>query len=126
MAITTNIKVKGITLTPAIRSYVEEKVAILEKHLTAADVASGMVEVEIGQTTKHHRSGANLFSAELNLLVPGDQFYAKAEEADLYAAIDLAKDGLVGEVTKARKKKNTLFRRGGRALKNILRGEWPK
>lgn len=113
----TNIKATGIELTPALTTYVESKMGMLDKLLVNfGDVSAN---VEIGKETNHHKTG-NWFFAEANLICDGKMLRHKIEEADLYAAIDKMKDGLAEEVRTYEKKKKSLFRRGARVIKNVF------
>ena len=114
-----NIKASGIELTPALSSYVNDKVAMLEKLLVHDPAASA--DVEIGKRTHHHKTG-DWFFAEINLHTMGKTIRHVSEESDLYAAIDKMKDGVAEEIRAVEKKKNTLFKRGSRAIKNLFRG----
>jgi putative sigma-54 modulation protein len=115
-----NIKATGIELTEAIHNYVLNKVSSLERFLSC-DEESVVMTVEIGKTTNHHKTG-DFFRTEINLSFPGQSLRAEAVEDNLYATIDIAKDNLVEEIKTVTKRKNTLVKRGGRLLKNILRG----
>ncbi|MEK7606090.1 MAG: ribosome-associated translation inhibitor RaiA [Patescibacteria group bacterium] len=117
--LTINIKTVHMQLTPAIRSYAEEKVRMIERFLGPRD-ADPFVQVELGQTTQHHHSG-DIFRAEMNLTTADGALRAVAEKDDLYAAIDAAKDSLVDELQRTKSKKTHLLRKGGRFMKNILR-----
>lgn len=114
----TNIKVTNITLTPAISDYIEKKVDMLEKFFEGEEV---LARVEIGKTTKHHKSG-DVFKAEVHLIFGGYDHYAVAERDDLYAAIDEVKDEIARGVTSKKKKTMSLIRRGGGQIKNIIKG----
>lgn len=118
MPITKNIKTNGVELTEAINSYVSEKLLMVEK-LIGESVA--IADVEVAKETRHHKSG-ELFRAEINLQIDGDLLRATKTKDDLYAAIDLAKDELAQELRKRLKRKHSLFRRGGRVIKNMLKG----
>jgi len=48
---------------------------------------------------------------------------ATAENVDVYAAIDTAKDELKGELIRKKDKQVTLLRKGQRLLKQMLHGE---
>jgi len=115
-----SIKATGIEMTPAIHDYVTEKIGSVERFISA-DRNTIMAAVEIGKTTNHHKLG-DLFRAEINLDYPGTQLRVEVEEEDLYAAIDEAKDDLAEEIKTIGKKKMTLLKRGGRLIKNLLRG----
>lgn len=115
-----NIQAKGIELTEAISAYLEEKLSHVEKFLDQKD-ESLFANVELGKTTQHHKNG-DFFRAEIKLNTAGRNFYASAEEADLYAAIDKIKDEIISEIKSRREKQTTLLRRGGRKIKAMLRG----
>lgn len=115
-----NIKATGIELTPAISAYVEDKLTYLNKYIEPGDT-SAQVEVEVGKTTNHHKGG-DFFRAEFNFSLKGEKYYAVAEEADLYAAIDIAKDILVRKIAKARGRAKSMLRRGGQIIKKLMRG----
>lgn len=115
-----NIKATGLELTPALDSFVREKLANLAKRLGEYK-ESTQAQVEIAMDSRHHKAG-QIFRAEINLLYRGKQIRTVAENSDMYLAIDGVKDKMVREVVKYEKRQNSLFRRGGRAIKNIFRG----
>jgi len=115
-----NIKTKNIELTASIRAYVEEKIGSVKKHIHDLNGDAVLAEIEVGKTTDHHNKG-ELFRAEVNLKVGGRFYRAEATADDLYAAIDDVKDELIREVRTSSERKETLFRRGGRAIKNLLK-----
>lgn len=116
-----NIKSTSTELTPAISSYIQEKIGSLEKFLSAESSENILVNVEIGLTTKHHNSG-KIFKAEVNISVSGKFIRAVSDGEDLYAAIDAMRDIAMREITNHNKKDRDLFRRGKAKIKNFLRG----
>lgn len=115
----TNLKATGIELTGAIRNYLGEKLAHLERFLNLGD-ESLMVDVELGKTTHHHHNG-EVFLAEINVHAARRHYRATAVRVDLYAAIDKMKDEIIAEIKSDRTKQNTRLRRGGRRLKAMIR-----
>ena len=116
-----NIIVKGshIDVTDAIRDYLEKKVKSLEKFL---DV-NAKIEAEVGKTSNHHKQG-DIFRAELNIANEGKMTFVKAEEADLYAAIDRVRDEAAQVLASKKDKRQSLFRKGAQKMKNMFkRGE---
>ena len=116
-----NIKLrsKNLEITPAINDYVFKKISTLEKFLNARKEI--LCEVEIGKTTSHHKSG-DIFRAEVNINEPGSkQVYAVAEEADLYAAIDIVRDEAEREIVSQKSRYKTLLRKGATQIKNLLK-----
>ena len=113
------IRAKNFDITPAINEYANRKILSLEKFLAVKD--DTLCEVEIGRTTRHHKSG-EIFRAEVNITEPGSkQIFAVAEEVDLYTAIDVVRDEAEREIVSKKNKRNTLFRKGGMAIKNLLK-----
>jgi putative sigma-54 modulation protein len=119
-----NKKATGISLTPSITDYINKKVGMLDKFFEGKEV---LVNVEVGRTTKHHKSG-DIFRAEIHINLDSQEYYAVSETEDLYASIDEVKDEIVHELTKKRRKSLHLFRRGGAQIKNLIKGIyfWPR
>jgi putative sigma-54 modulation protein len=117
-----SVKATNMELTPAISQYVDEKVNGLERFIITADPASVRAAVEIGKANRHHHTGDHVFRAEINLYVDGKSFRAVSEQSTLYAAIDDVKDEIAREINSYKGKQRTLFRRGGAAVKNLIKG----
>lgn len=115
-----NIKGTRMELTPAIREYIIKRVDMLDKVTDKGD-SSAWVTVEVGKTSQHHHQG-NYFFAEFNVHIAGKDLRAVAEKDDLYAAIDDAKDEIMREAADYKDRQRTMVRRGGAAIKNILKG----
>lgn len=98
----TSILGTNMDLTDAIKSYVEERVAALEK-LTAHFESTAELRAELGKTSKHHANGPYYF-AEFHLDAPGTVLNAKAEGEDLYAVIDEVKDDLKRQLVDRKEK----------------------
>lgn len=122
-----NIKATNFELTEAIRSYVTEKLLAVKKVLPPQD-ESIMTDVEVAKVSHHHQHGGEVFKAEVNLRLAKGFLRAEAFHANLYAAVDKVRDELLRQTEDRLEKRTTLLRRGGRALKNLLRGvtKWPR
>ncbi len=114
-----NINIKGtnIELTDAISQYAHKRIESFTKFLESGS----HIYVEVGKTTNHHKNG-DIFKAEIEVKHRGDKFFAMAETDDLYRAIDMAKDEMVRELTTDKDRADTLFRRGARSVKKMLKG----
>ena len=119
-----NIKGTNIQLTDAITSYLDKRLATLERFVNADDPTL-MVDVEVGKTTFHHQSG-DVFRAEINIHVSGKSYRSVAERSDLYSAIDEAKDSMKRELASNKDKRTSLLRRGGQRIKDFVRGFYKK
>ena len=119
-----NINATNMELTPAIRAYVENKIGNLEKFVSSHG-DNAQVQVEVGKTTQHHQKG-DVFRAEINISLSGNsyQFRAESETDNLYAAIDLAKDELERELIRFKGKRETIYRRGAKTLKSLIKRFW--
>lgn len=95
----------------------EQKLSSLEKYLgTETDL---VCEVEFEKVT-HHQSG-NVHRVEVNLFKNGELFRAEAVEDSFEKAIDEVRDELDKELRRNRNKKETMFRKGARRVKEMMR-----
>ncbi|MBI2100854.1 MAG: HPF/RaiA family ribosome-associated protein [Candidatus Vogelbacteria bacterium] len=123
-----NFKATNLELNEARRAYAIDKLTMIEKLIDGYGTGDkGLAEVELGRVNQHHKHGA-VFRAEINLHWSGRYFRSESETGDLQAAIDEAKDELLREIKTWRKKQGTMFRRGARAVKKLLKGiyDWRK
>lgn len=120
MAITVNIKTTDLDLTEALEDYLTTKISKLEQLVDENDT-SAIADVEVGKSVGGQRSG-EIYRAEINLHVAGAYLYAESEKDDIRAAIDEVKDEMVRELRKNKEKKETLFRKGARKMKEMIRG----
>ena len=94
------LKATSLELTPAIKTFIEDKIGSLEKFLKRFEALGEIkCEVEIARSTKHHRKG-NVFHAEVNLYLPKKTLRAEFEGTDVRSAIDKVKDKLKTEIGK--------------------------
>lgn len=120
---TLKIKATNTTLTPAITNYVNDKLSkkVLSKFSGKNKILD--IDVEIGKTTERHISG-EIFRAEINVSIKGKVLRAVSEMEDLYKAIDDVRDEIVEALKETKEKKDTLWKRGARRVKNMLK--WGK
>jgi len=99
-----DIKATNLTLTPAIKQYIENKVDGLSKFLERWD-KSGKVNIyfEIEKITNHHNKG-ELFRAEFNVDLGEKKLRAEHTADDAYKAIDKVKDVMKEEIVKYKEK----------------------
>lgn len=118
------IKATNIELTDAIRQYTESKVSSLSGKIKGGD-SSAEARVEVGKTTNHHQKG-DIFRAEIDILISGGarRLRAVAERDDLYVAIDEAREEMERELVQFKDKRQAIFKRGARTLKNLLKRFW--
>lgn len=99
-----NLTITGhhLEVTPAIRGYVEEKMARINRHFDQVIDVSVILAVE---KLKH--------KAEVNLHLRGKDIYVEAIDADMYAAIDALTDKLDRQVVKHKEKAGDVHRESG-------------
>ena len=116
-----NIKATTIGLTPAISEYVDKHLGIIKKFLQ--DDSTVQFDLELAKTTNHHKQG-DIFKAEIHIVAKDKNIFVSVEKEDLYAAIDIARDEVMQKLKSSKDKKQSMMRRGGAQVKNILKGLW--
>ncbi|HWB34076.1 MAG TPA: ribosome-associated translation inhibitor RaiA [Candidatus Paceibacterota bacterium] len=113
-----NLKGTDVHITDEIRSYVEKKLGGLDKFLS--DVSAARADVEL----QYSRDEEKTYRAEVTLHAPefAESLRAEARGAALHEAIDLVEGELFRELTKRKKKRIHILRRGAGKIKDILRG----
>ena len=99
-----NLTITGhhLDVTPAIRGYVEDKMARITRHFDQVIDVSVILAVE---KLKH--------KAEVNLHVRGKDIYVESIDEDMYAAIDSLVDKLDRQVLKHKEKSSDVHRESG-------------
>ena len=116
-----NIKTTNISLTPSISDYVNKRFESVKKFLQ--NDPSAICDFEVGKISRHHKSG-DVFRAEAHIVAAHRDIYADSEQSDLYAAIDLVRDEVMHRLTSDKGKRLSSIRRGGTAIKNMIKGLW--
>ena len=95
----------------------ERKFSGLEKHLP--ENVEARFEMEFEKVTASQTG--NIFRVEANLSYAGELVRAEATMGSFEEAIDEVQAELDKRLRRANKKRNNLFRRGGRAIKRMMR-----
>ena len=116
-----NISIKAThhDLTSQTRALVEEKFKAIDR-LVASAVAPASLSCEIEQSVAVECAGAK-YRAEGNLSVDGKLFRAQATGMTLEEAVDRVRDELTRELKRSSGKERGYLKRGGAALKRMLR-----
>lgn len=110
-------KATNVELEPMFTDLVEKKFPSLDKYWK--DQTPVLCEVEFEKEAK--RQSGPIHRVEVNLTVDGTLFRAEATEENFERAIDEVRDELDKELRRAKDKKDTLIRKGGRIGKEILK-----
>lgn len=112
-----NIKGTGIDISDELRDYAEKKLAHAGKFLEGDSTAHVDVELEFAKL----RDG-DKYRAEFTVSAKGDVFRAEAWGSTMHAAIDVAAGELAKELSRGKKKRVHLMRRGAGRVKDFIRG----
>jgi ribosomal subunit interface protein len=108
------IKAIKFDLTTSLKNYVEQKFRPLEKIVSRYDAEGGAdIRVELRRTTRHHKTGPEVYEAEANLSMPGTLLNAKHDDSDMHVAIDRMKTKLRSEILKFKDKSAPRSRKTG-------------
>lgn len=115
----TNLKYTNIPPSPAVETYIAQKIGELDKFINIRDTAekgNAAVEawVEVGRTTGHHKKG-DVFRAEVQVKLPGKaSIRAESVQPDLHLAIDETRDELERQLKRYKNKQRTKALRSAR------------
>ena len=100
-----NIRGENIEVTPAIREYVEKKIAKVERYFTETPNANVNVNLKVYNDKK----------TKVEITIPMQNLVLRAEEVndDMYAGIDLIVDKLERQIRKHKTKVNRKVREKG-------------
>jgi putative sigma-54 modulation protein len=112
-----NIKGTDVSVTDELRLYVEKQLAHADKFLRGDTTAHTDVELE---HLPDGRSGK--YRAEFTLSVAGEVYRADCWGGTMHEALDLAGGELTHELSRNKKKKQSVLRRTSVKVKEYLRG----
>lgn len=110
-------KATNTELVEELQDLMDRKLRSLEKFIN--DETDLNCEVEFEKVTAQQTG--DVHRVEVNFYKDGELFRAEATEDSFEKAIDEVRDELDKEMRRAGKKQSTLIRRGGRAIKDMLR-----
>lgn len=114
-----NINIKGlrISLTEAITEAVYTKLRTLNKLIQT----KAFVHVELGKPSARHRSGDDLFMAEITVDMGGQTYFTQIMDIDMYQALDKAVYGISEMIKQGKGKRQTLLRKGHIIIKQLIK-----
>lgn len=115
-----HFKGSNYELPARISALARKKVEGLRKYI-GKDTEYARAYVDLGKESEAHQNG-KIWRADINFDVDGNRFYAKAVEESIEKAIDTAVQELATELKTARKRQQSLSRKGGGIIKSLMRG----
>lgn len=112
-----NIKGTEVPVTDELRTYVERQLSHADKFTGGDTTAHADVELAY---LPDGRSGK--YKAEFTVSLGGQVYRAERWGATMHEAIDLAGGDLIGELSRNKKKKQSVLRRTSLRVKEYLRG----
>ena len=109
---------KNFELTDAIKTYLADKMMLLEKYLSNSDEVT--FNARLGKVSNHHNHG-KIFYAEVSIHTPEKNFGAREEAEELYEAIDVLKDELARAINHYKSKSRDLDRKEAQKFKEDIR-----
>ena len=109
---------KDFELTDAIKQYAEDKMNSLHKYLNQ-DEELVTFNFRVGKTSNSHNNG-KIYFAEVSIHTPDKNYGGRIEADNIYAAIDLLKDELSGNIRHYRDKMRTLSRHDAQKFKENI------
>jgi len=118
-----NLQSKNIELTDSLKDHVLKRVTDLEKLLSSMEKDGGeaLVNFEVGKSTNHHKSG-DVFYSSCSININGEDFYSSADKEDMFQAVDEVREILFRDINKKKDRQQTLFKRGAKSVKKMLKG----
>jgi len=107
----------NMDLSPALKDYAEKRLQAITKYDSITSI-----DIELSKTTNHHRNG-EIYAASVTATSSlGKIYHAASEKVDIYEAVDDVRDDVVREIRSAKGKDHSLFRRGAKRIKDMLKG----
>ena len=113
----TRTKTTNYEMTPEVSTYLDERLAAIEK--LVGDSENAVCECELAKEVQ--KAHGRVWRMECTLQVKGQVHRAVAQEESINAAIDKMKDEMLRLLRKEKTKQTNLLRRGGAKLKGMLR-----
>ncbi len=113
-----NIKGTQYQLTPEVRDYLDKKLAAIGKFI---DESQGEVICDVELEHQNAQKHGAVFRAEVNVNAHGELFRVEDTGESMNAAIDAVHDEIVRRLRKGKNKSIRNVRRGGAAIKKMMR-----
>ena len=114
------IKTTDYQMTPEVSAYLDERIASIQKHL-GGDEDRARCEVEIGRAAGGQKHGANMWFAEVNLILTGGPtIHATNNASNVNTAIDDVKEEVLSQLRTEKEMGRREQRKGGAEAKRMM------
>jgi|GEM_PF-1050788 len=117
MALNYNVKGTGLPISDEIRTYIEKRLAHVEKIVGADSTAH--IDVELQHQTSEDRPR---YRAEFTFTSGSDLYRSSSFGESLHEAIDLAEGDLTRELSRNKQRNMRFVRQGAQRFKDFIRG----
>lgn len=107
----------NVAVSDKLKTLVEQKFSTLANFV--GDESDVRCEVEFEKESSHN--SGQIYRVEVNLWLAGDLYRADVTKETFEAAIDVVRDELDRDLSKKHDKRQTLKRKGGREIKEVVR-----
>ncbi len=111
-----NFKITNAEVDENLKIIAENKLSTLSKFIGEAH---SICDLEFEKITNHHNQG-NIHRVEINLQINGDLHRTEATDETFEKALDKAKEELWNKLQSVQGKRETLFKRGARKIKEMM------
>ncbi len=111
-----NYKFNDLAEAQALTDVIEQKCTVFEKYLHGDEAVKCDIEF---QKVAPQQNG-KIYQVETNLLIDGTLFRAVATEESFERAIDVMRDELDREISRAKDKRESLNKQAGREMKEKM------
>ena len=118
--ITYTITGDNVVISPRDHAYIEKRFDKFERFLDSD--MSHEIQITVGKVTAHAR--ADSIKLEVRMKIHERDFFASAEAEEISKCADLAKNELWRDVTQSNMRRRTLFHRGARKIKSLLKRDY--
>jgi ribosomal subunit interface protein len=114
-----NFKALHTEVDPVLQDLLEVKLRSLEKFI--GDETDVKCDVEFDKVASKH--SGKIYRIKVNLWLHGKTYHVDATEDSFELAIDEVRSELDKELRRANDKRDSLVKRGGRAIKKMMRSD---
>jgi ribosomal subunit interface protein len=116
------IKATNYEITPEVSAYLDEKLVLVVEKMLGAEADTSRLEVEIARAAGNQRHGEHVWKVEVNLSTPGGPTVRATNHAEnVNTAIDDVKEEVLRQLRTEKQVHRRILRRGGAAIKRLMR-----